>query len=191
MTSKYEIVIPTIGKVAPLKDLFIFELENLHFLVGKSDTIWRTGSYERALFLPSVVAIIILVIGILQSGVFLQALLIALCVFGLGIASCWVPYRNRLLSKEGKLIQGRIIETDEYKKEIGSTPIVPVGPIRVWRVHYGWEISALCAFRNPEDQSKVISTRRKAIRNDLVNKVIIDGTPIVVLYRNPHHFKVL
>ncbi|MBI1281482.1 MAG: hypothetical protein GC179_25370 [Anaerolineaceae bacterium] len=138
MSSKYDIVVPTIGKVAPLKDLFIFDLENLHFLVGKSDTIWRTGSYERALLIPTIVAIIVLVIGVLQSGVFFEAFLCALAIFSLGLISCWVPYRNRLLSREGKLIQGRIIETDEYKKEVGSTPIVPIGPVRVWRVHYGW-----------------------------------------------------
>jgi hypothetical protein len=66
MPSKYEIVVPTIGKVAPLKELFIFDLENFHYLVGKSPNIWGTGSYIRSLALPIILAVILIVIGIMR-----------------------------------------------------------------------------------------------------------------------------
>jgi len=185
MPSKYDIVIPTVGKVAPLKDLFIFDLENLHFLVGKSENIWRTGSYVRSLALPMILAVILIVIGIMSPyGGFFPDLGFALCVLGIGGVLCWFTYRRRLLSKEGKLIQGRIIDTQEKQRwRVGM-----IGPV-LFAGQGGWQFSALCAFRTPE--GKVISTRRKAIRNDLKDKMIIDGTPIVVLYRNPRHFKVL
>jgi hypothetical protein len=98
---------------------------------------------------------------------------------GIGGVLCWFTYRRKLLSKEGKLIQGRIIETQEGERRMGPR----------WLDIYGWQFSALCAFRTPE--GKVISARRHAVRNDLKNKIIVDGTPIVVLYRNPRHFKVL
>jgi hypothetical protein len=180
MASKYDIVVPTLGKVAPLKDLFLFDLENLHFLIGKSKTIWGTGTYIRALLVPSIVAMMILVMGILSPyGGFSFDFLIALGVLGIGGGLCWFTYRKQLLSKEGKLIQGRIIETHEHSKRLGPR----------WLDIYGWQFGATCAFRTPEGQ--VISNQRYAIRNDLINKVIMDGTPIVVLYRNPHHYKVL
>ena len=183
MASKYDIVVPMIGKVAPLKDLFIFDLGNIPFLVGKAETIWGPSSYQRAFLMPGIVAAIILLIGIFAAS-FFQVFLVALGILGLGVLACWSPYRNQLLSKEGKLIQGRIIETQEkQRRHIGL-----IGPILF--IHYGgWEFGALCAFRTPE--GKVISTRRYAVRNDLKDKVIVDGTPIVVLYCNPQHFKVL
>ncbi|MCA0457635.1 MAG: hypothetical protein LCI00_26955 [Chloroflexi bacterium] len=186
MSSKYQIAIPTIGKVAPLKELFIFELANIPFLVGKEPYIAGTGSYERAILLPGFLAALSLGIGVMQSGIFLEVILIALGFILLGAAACWVPYRNRLLSTQGKIIQGRIIESDEYRKNLGSVK-VPVLPVRV--TSYGWEFSALCAFRTPE--GKVISHRRRAIRNDLVEKTTVDGTPVIVLYRNDHHYKIL
>ena len=189
MTSKYDIVVPTIGKVAPLKDLFIFELGNIPFLVGKSKTICGASSYRRAFLLPVILAVVILLIGILApAGIFLESFMIALVILALGVVACWSPYRNQLLSKEGKLIQGRIIATDE--KEIRRRmPLLPVGPVHISLVSPAWKFGALCAFRTPD--GKVISSRRYAIRNDLMNKVIMEGTPIVVLYSNPQHFKVL
>lgn len=180
MTSKYEIVIPTIGKLAPLKDLFLFDLENLHFLIGKSKTIWGTGSYTRALLLPVPLAVILIIIGMMSPyGGFSFDFGLALCILGIGGMLCWFTYRRQLLSKEGKLIQGRIIETQE--RQMRMRPI--------WLDIYGWQFGALCAFRTPE--GKVISTRRYAVRNDLENKIISEGTSIVVLYRNSRHFKVL
>jgi hypothetical protein len=180
MPSKYEIVVPTIGKVAPLKDLFLFDLENLHFLVGKSDKIWGTGSYARSMVIPVVLAVVLIIIGIMSPyGGFLPDLVMALGVLGIGAVLCWFIYRRRLLSKDGKLIQGRIIETDEGEKRMGPR----------WLDIYGWQFGALCAFRTPE--GKAISARRYAVRNDLKDKVIANGTPVLVLYRNPHHFKVL
>ncbi len=176
MASKYDIVVPTIGKIAPLKDLFLFDLENLHFLVGKSDTFWGTGSYIRALSLP----VVLIVIGIMSPyGGFSFDFGLALCILGIGGVLCWFTYRRQLLSKEGKLIQGRIIETQEREKRMRP----------IWLDIYGWQFDALCAFRTPD--GKIISTRNGTIRNDLENKIIMDGTPIVVLYRNPRHFKVL
>src|SRR5690349_17312727 len=114
MPSKYEIVVPTIGKVAPLKDLFIFDLENLHFLVGKSKTVWGTRSYTRSLIVPVILAIVLIIIGIMSPyGGFLPDLMMALSILGIGAVLCWFIYRRKLLSKESKLIQGRIIDTQE------------------------------------------------------------------------------
>jgi hypothetical protein len=180
MASKYDIVVPTIGKVAPLKDLFLFDLENLHFLIGKSKTIWGTGSYALKLVVPCVLAAIIVTIGVTSPyGAFWSNLLIALGILGIGAGLCWFTYRNQLLSKDGKLIQGRIIETKEGQRRMGPR----------WLDIYGWQFGALCAFRTPD--GKVVSTYRYAVRNDLEDKIISEGTPILVLYRNPRHFKVL
>ena len=180
MPSKYDIVVPTIGKVAPLKDLFLFDLENLHFLIGKSDTIWRAGTYLGSLIVPVILAVVLIIIGIMSPyGGFFPDLEIALVVLGIGAVLCWFTYQRRLLSKDGKAIQGRIIETEEREKRMGPR----------WLDIYGWQFGALCAFRTPE--GKVISVRRYAVRNDLKDKVIADGTPIVVLYRNSRHYKVL
>lgn len=186
MPSKYEIARPTIGKTAPLKELLIFDRENIAYLVGKEPYIAGTGNFQRALLLPGLLSALVLGIGITQSAVILDTLFIVFGFVLLGAAACWVPYRNRLLSAKGRIIQGRIIESDEYRKNLGSIkiPFVPV-----WMTGYGWEINALCAFRTPE--GKVMSSRRRAIRNDLIEKITVDGTPIIILYRNERHYKVL
>ncbi len=186
MSSKYEIVRPTIGKTAPLKELFIFESENIAYLVGKQPYIAGTSTYNRTMLLPCIFVGLLLLLAVIQSSIRLESLLGALFFLVLGMGLCWFPYRNRLLSLEGKVIQGRIIETQEnYKKvEHHGIPFIPISFVR-----YGWEINALCAFRTPE--GKVISSRRRAIRNDLVEKITIDGTPIIVIYRNEHHYKIL
>jgi hypothetical protein len=189
MASKYDIVVPTIGKIAPLKDLFLFDLANRYFLLGTETYIAEPSNFQRKLLTSAVFSAILVIIVLPQWTLPLQLFLLGLIFAGLGFVWGWMPYRDRLLSREGRLIQGRIIENDQYRTRLGSIPEMPLGPVRISRVYYGWEVSALCAFRTPD--GKVLSTRRRAIRNDLKNKAIIDGTPIVVLYRNPRHFKVL
>jgi hypothetical protein len=184
MPKKYSIVVPKTGKFAPIDELFLFETGNWRFLVGEDQYIWGTGSYTRALTLPTLLAVATLLLGLTQPGVMLQAILVALVFLILGLAACWRPCRNRQLRQQGKLIQGRIITFDGYRAQVGAVPFFCIRVVR-----YGWEVNALCGFRNPE--GKAMSGRIRIIRNDLANRDIAEGTPVLILYRNDYHYKVL
>jgi hypothetical protein len=182
MSKNYAIVVPTIGKVAPLSQLFLFEPRHARYLTGLDKSIEPT-TYQRAFLLPGILIVLCILLGLAQPDILPAVLVLVLFFALLGGVACWQVARTRYLCEHGKLIQGRIVDYDA-----GNRPHIG-GAFGVMAYWESWGINALCGFRTPE--GKVMSKRIRMTRRDLANQDIQDGTPIVVLYLNENRYKIL
>lgn len=182
MSKNYTIVVPTIGKVALLSQLFLFHPRHTRYLIGLDKSI-DPITYPRAFLLPGVLIVLSLLLGLVQPESLPAIAFLVLFFALLGVLACWLVARTRYLCANGKLIQGRIVDY-----QAGNKPQI-AGAFGFILYREAWGINALCGFRTPE--GKVISKRVRMERRDLANQDIQDGTPIVVLYLNESRYKIL
>lgn len=182
MPPSTKIVVPSIGKIASLGELFLFNVQHALFLTGRSKYI-QPYSYSRALFAPGLLMIILIGIGVLQPAILPYMLIISVLVAIAAWFACDSVARTRKLCEEGKLIQGRIVD---YQTGKSLASYSRFNLIAGREMSY---INALCGFRTPD--GKTLQKRIKIVFDDSFDNPAREGSPIAVLYLNEQIYRVL